>query len=308
MSKTIRIGTRDSELAMWQAKTVQKQLKNLGYATSLVPIKSTGDLILDKPLYEINMPDVFTKTLDDAMLSGTIDLAVHSMKDMPIKLPKGIALTAVLKRGSASDILVYKDPLHLEMECTIATSSLRRKAQWLHRFPNHKLVSLRGNVIKRLEELESNDWQGAIFAKAGLERIDALPEKHLTLDWMLPAPAQGAVAIVARKNNPFAKEASKKLNDENSFRITYAERMFLRALENGTNAPVAALAHIEEGIIHLKGNLFSVDGKKSLEVTKTCPVSEYATLGDRAAQDILLQGGRKILDEIAETLHKPKII
>lgn len=307
MNKTIRIGTRDSKLAMWQAKTVQKQLEDLGYTTTLVPIKSTGDIILDIPLYEMNMVNVFTKTLDDAMLCGKIDLAVHSMKDMPTELPKEIVLTAVLKRGSTSDILVYKDPLNLEAACTIATSSLRRKAQWLHRFPNHNLVSLRGNVIKRLEELKDNDWHGAIFAKAGLERIGVLPKEHISLDWMLPAPAQGAVAVVAMKNDPFVMEASKKLNVEDSFRITYVERMFLRELENGVSAPIAALAHIENDTIYLKGNLFSIDGKKNLQVAKACPIAEYITLGQKAAQDILHQGGRSIMDEIKESLFQPKI-
>lgn len=307
MNKTIRIGTRDSKLAMWQAKTVQKQLEDLGYTTTLVPIKSTGDIILDIPLYEMNIVDVFTKTLDDAMLCGKIDLAVHSMKDMPTELPKEIVLTAVLKRGSTSDILVYKDPLNLEAACTIATSSLRRKAQWLHRFPNHNLVSLRGNVIKRLEELKDNNWHGAIFAKAGLERIGILPKEHISLDWMLPAPAQGAVAVVAMKNDPFVMEASKKLNVEDSFRITYVERMFLRELENGVSAPIAALAHIENDTIYLKGNLFSIDGKKNLQVAKACPVAEYITLGQKAAQDILHQGGRSIMDEIKESLFQPKI-
>lgn len=307
MNKTIRIGTRDSKLAMWQAKTVQKQLEDLGYTTTLVPIKSTGDIILDIPLYEMNIVDVFTKTLDDAMLCGKIDLAVHSMKDMPTEFPEEIVLTAVLKRGSTSDILVYKDPLNLEAACTIATSSLRRKAQWLHRFPNHNLVSLRGNVIKRLEELKDNNWHGAIFAKAGLERIGILPKEHISLDWMLPAPAQGAVAVVAMKNDPFVMEASKKLNVEDSFRITYVERMFLRELENGVSAPIAALAHIENDTIYLKGNLFSIDGKKNLQVAKACPVAEYITLGQKAAQDILHQGGRSIMDEIKESLFQPKI-
>lgn len=307
MNKTIRIGTRDSKLAMWQAKTVQKQLEDLGYTTTLVPIKSTGDIILDIPLYEMNIVDVFTKTLDDAMLCGKIDLAVHSMKDMPTEFPEEIVLTAVLKRGSTSDILVYKDPLNLEAACTIATSSLRRKAQWLHRFPNHNLVSLRGNVIKRLEELKDNNWHGAIFAKAGLERIGILPKEHISLDWMLPAPAQGAVAVVAMKNDPFVMEASKKLNVEDSFRITYVERMFLRELENGVSAPIAALAHIENDTIYLKGNLFSIDGKKNLQVAKACPIAEYITLGQKAAQDILHQGGRSIMDEIKESLFQPKI-
>lgn len=305
MNRSIRIGTRDSKLAMWQAKTVQKQLEDLGYNTTLVPTKSTGDLLLNIPLYEMKTTDVFTSTLDNAMLRGEIDIAVHSMKDMPSVLTKGIGLTAVLKRGNTSDILVYKEPIQLEMACTIATSSLRRKAQWLHRYPNHTLVSLRGNVIRRLEELKSNDWHGAIFAKAGLERINALPKEHINLDWMLPAPAQGAIAVVAMVDNVFATETSQKLNDENTFRITYAERKFLQELEDGFSAPIAALAHIKEDTIHLKGNLFSLDGKENIQVIKTCPLSEYKTLGEKAAKEILLKGGKKIMDGIRDKITKP---
>lgn len=306
MNKSIRIGTRESKLALWQAKTVQKQLEDLGYNTTLIPLKSTGDLILDIPLYKMKTVDVFTKTLDDALLRGEIDIAVHSMKDMSSTLPKGIVLTAVLKRGSTSDILVYKDPINLGAKCTIATSSLRRKAQWLHRYPNHHLVSLRGDVIQRLEELENKDWDAAIFAKAGLERIDILPKEHIILDWMLPAPAQGAVAIVANENNAFSIEATRKLNDESSFQITYVERMFLRDLESGFSAPIAALAHIKEDTIHLEGNIFSVDGKHKLQVAKACPLSEYATLGQEAAQDILLKGGKIMLDEMKEAVTQSK--
>lgn len=308
MNKNIRIGTRDSKLALWQAKTVQKQLEDLGYNTTLIPVKSTGDLLLDIPLYKMKSVDVFTKTLDDALLRGEIDIAVHSMKDMPTTLPKGVVLTAVLKRGSTSDILVYKDPINLGEKCTIATSSLRRKAQWLHRYPNHNLVSLRGNVIQRLEELENKDWNGAIFAKAGLERIGILPKEHSILDWMLPAPAQGAVAIVANKNNTFSIEATKNLNDKSSFQITYVERMFLRDLESGYSAPIAALAHIKEDTMHLEGNIYSVDGTVKLHVTKTCSLSEYTTLGQEAAQDILLKGGKRMLDEMKETVAQPKKI
>jgi len=168
--KTIRIGTRDSELALWQAKTVQHQLEALGYSTEIVSTKSHGDIELSKPLYEMGVTGIFTKALDIALLNGEIDIAVHSMKDVPTALPDGIVVGAVLKRGNPHDVLVYKGDLSfLDAEiATIATSSLRRKAQWLHRYPHHNIENLRGNVNTRLQKLADNPWNGAIFAAAGL--------------------------------------------------------------------------------------------------------------------------------------------
>ena len=160
MKKTIRIGTRDSELALWQANTVKSKLEALGYTTQLVPVKSEGDLVLDKPLYEMGITGIFTKTLDVAMITGAVDIAVHSMKDVPTQLPTGIVQTAVLERASSEDILVTKGKIDFEKPCTIATGSLRRRAQWLHRYPNHNVVDLRGNVNTRLQKLKDNEWQG----------------------------------------------------------------------------------------------------------------------------------------------------
>ncbi len=208
MNRVIRIGTRDSELALWQAHAVKTQLESLGYQAQLVSVKSTGDLVLDKPLYEMGITGIFTKTLDVAMLNGLVDIAVHSMKDVPTLLPKGIVQTAVLERASSQDILVAKGTPNFDEACVIATGSLRRKAQWLHRYPTHQVVGLRGNVNTRLQKLENSDWQGAIFAKAGLERIAVLPENYIDLDWMIPAPAQGAMVVVALENDSFCKEAT----------------------------------------------------------------------------------------------------
>lgn len=298
MSKIIRIGTRDSQLAMWQATMVQQKLEKLGYKTQLVPVKSIGDLQLDKPLYEMGIVGVFTKTLDVALLHDEIDIAVHSMKDVPTKLPKGIIQTAVLERGATTDVLVFKKGFDVTKNCVIATSSLRRKTQWLNRYPHHQIVSLRGNVITRLEKLQTNNWDGAIFAKTGLERTGYLPDNHMELDWMLPAPAQGAVMVVARENNTYAIEATKKINHKNTFYTTYVERMFLRSLEGGCIAPIGALAHIQDGEIHMDGNLLSLDGKEVLKVQMSAPLSEYARLGQTAAEDILNRNGRKMMKEI----------
>ena len=173
IEKKIRIGTRDSELALWQAHTVQNKLQQLGYETEIVAVKSTGDIILDKPLYELGITGIFTKTLDIAMLKGEVDIAVHSMKDVPTTLPKGIKQIAVLERANTLDILVHKGNLDfLNTDGIIATGSLRRKAQWLHKYPTHIVEDLRGNVNTRMQKLKDNNWNGAIFAAAGLERIN----------------------------------------------------------------------------------------------------------------------------------------
>src|SRR5690606_15095001 len=159
MSKMIRIGTRDSELALWQANTVSKKLNDLGYKTEIVAVKSEGDIILDKPLYELGITGIFTKTLDVAMIAGKVDIAVHSMKDVPTALPQGIIQGAVLKRANTVDILVHKGNLDfLTGEGTIASGSLRRKAQWLSKYPSHTVEDLRGNVNTRMQKLKDNNW------------------------------------------------------------------------------------------------------------------------------------------------------
>lgn len=275
---TIRIGTRDSELALWQAKTVQNQLKTLGYPTEIVSTKSHGDIELSKPLYEMGVTGIFTKALDIALLNSEIDIAVHSMKDVPTALPEGIVVGAVLKRGNPHDVLVYKGDLSfLEAEiATIATSSLRRKAQWLHRYPHHKIENLRGNVNTRLQKLTDNSWNGAIFAAAGLERINKLPEKHLVLDWMLPAPAQGAIVVVVREDNVALQKKLLSLHDDYTYIATQLERDFLRALEGGCTAPIGAFAEFKDEKLYFKGGLWSEDGKESSVIDEVLTqIDEY---------------------------------
>ena len=275
---TIRIGTRDSELALWQAKTVQNQLKTLGYPTEIVSTKSHGDIELSKPLYEMGVTGIFTKALDIALLNGEIDIAVHSMKDVPTALPEGIVVGAVLKRGNPYDVLVYKGDLSfLEAEiATIATSSLRRKAQWLHRYPHHKIENLRGNVNTRLQKLTDNPWNGAIFAAAGLERINKLPEKHLVLDWMLPAPAQGAIVVVVREDNVALQKKLLPLHDDYTYIATQLERDFLRALEGGCTAPIGAFAEFKDDKLYFKGGLWSEDGKEASVIDEVLTqIDEY---------------------------------
>ncbi len=319
-NRIIKIGTRDSELALWQAKTVEKLLIDLGYKTQIIAVKSQGDLLLDKPLYELGITGIFTKTLDIAMINGEIDIAVHSMKDVPTALPIGMMQAAVLKRANVLDILVHKyntDYLHTAdvTPITIATGSLRRQAMWLNKYPkNHKVVDLRGNVNTRMQKLQENDWDGAIFAAAGLERLGFINGNEIkspsfggvgeALNWMIPAPAQGAMVIHAMQNDEFCKNAVAELNDLETDICTYIERQFLRTLEGGCTAPIGALATFDEYEISFKGILLSIDGKQKIEVEKVVPIQEWKKLGYTLAQEILNNGGIELMKNIKESLKK----
>ena len=314
--KVIRIGTRDSELALWQARTVEKKLNDLGYKTEIVAVKSTGDIILNKPLYELGITGIFTKTLDIAMINGQVDIAVHSMKDVPTALPEGIVQAAVLERANEKDLLIYKTNLDfLSEEGTIASGSLRRQAQWLHKYPNHKVVDLRGNVNLRMQKLNDSDWNGALFAAAGLERIGLKPAlskgkgengclSYIDLDWMIPAPAQGAMVVLAMANDEFCWQAVSELNDLETDICTYIERQFLRTLEGGCTAPIGAIAKFTEDTIEFKGALFSIDGTQKMEVEKVVPIELWKKIGFELAKEILSNGGEELMTNIKESLKK----
>lgn len=309
MSKIIRIGTRDSELALWQAKIVQSQLENLGHKSELVPVKSTGDLVLDKPLYELGITGIFTRTLDIALLNYDIDIAVHSLKDVPTVLPKGIVQAAVLKRGNVNDTLVYKNNEEFlgAKEALIATGSLRRRAQWLNRFPTHTITDLRGNVNSRLQKLEDNDWNGAIFAAAGIGRIGIRPEEAVNLDWMIPAPAQGAIMITALDEDDETKTIVAELNHEETEICTTIERDFLNKLEGGCTAPIGALAYIKDEEINFKGVLLSPDGSKKIDVTRVKKLGEHTDMAQFCADFIIERGGKRLMDKIKQSNKKTNV-
>ncbi len=301
MPRTIRIGTRDSQLAMWQAKTVQRQLETLGHKTVLVPVKSTGDIVLNKPLYELGITGIFTKTLDIAMLNEDIDIAVHSLKDVPTLLPKGIVQAAVLKRGNVNDTLVFKknEEFLSSKEATIATGSLRRRAQWLNRYPTHTIVGLRGNVNSRLQKLEDNDnWNAAIFAAAGIGRLDIRPENAINLSWMIPAPAQGAIMVTALESDDEMRTVCAEINHKETELCTRIEREFLNRLEGGCTAPIGGLAYIKNEEVHFKGILLSKDGTKKIEVSKVVALGKEKDLAAFCADYIIGRGGKTLIDQI----------
>jgi len=337
MEKILRIGTRDSQLAVWQATFVKDELAKHGIASQLVLIKSDGDIDLITPLYAMGVQGVFTKTLDAALLSNKIDIAVHSMKDVPTQLAQGIQQAAVLKRANNKDILVWhpdidkrnnrfsicshttitergkvlketswtiplrEDPSNpgKPEKIFIATSSVRRIAQWKHRFPDSRIENLRGNVNTRLKKLNESDWHGAIFAAAGLERINLRPENSIELDWMLPAPAQGAIMIVCKEEDTISKEKCLVLNDEATAICTKIERDFLRTLMGGCSTPISALAEIKKEKIYFKCSIHSLDGKEKAETSfGGHPIKNAVDLGETAANYILENGGRQIVENI----------
>lgn len=302
MQIPIRIGTRESQLAVWQANEVRELLGKEGIPAVLVPIKSEGDIDLKTPLYEMGVQGIFTRSLDMALLNQTIDIAVHSMKDVPTRLADGVRQAAVLKRGPVHDLLVYKQDRDFLRDrqaiAHIATSSIRRKSQWLHRYPNHVLHNLRGNVNTRLRKLDEEPWDGAIFAQAGLERIQLRPEKSLVLDWMLPAPAQGAIVVVCREEDGETFACCQPLDDADTALCTKIERDFLRTLMGGCSTPVSALAEIEDGDVYFSGQLVSLDGRQNISVEKILPIGVATGIGKTAAEELLEQGGQEIADSI----------
>jgi hydroxymethylbilane synthase len=301
MSKTIRIGTRDSQLALWQANIVKIQLEELGHKTIIVPVKSTGDIVLDKPIYELGITGVFTKTLDIAMLNGDIDIAVHSLKDVPTLLPEGIVQAAVIKRGNVRDTLVFKQNEEFlgQKDAVIATGSLRRRAQWLNRYPTHKIENIRGNVNSRLQKLEDTEhWNGAIFAAAGIGRLGLRPENAINLDWMIPAPAQGAIMISALKEDEETRAICAEINHKETEICTSIEREFLNKLEGGCTAPIGALAFIKEEEVHFEGVLLSPDGSKKIEVKRVEQFGAHYSIAQFCADYIIERGGKRLMDEI----------
>lgn len=286
-----------------------KSTRTFSHKTQLVPVKSTGDLVLDKPLYELGITGIFTRTLDIAMLNNDIDIAVHSLKDVPTLLPKGIVQAAVLKRGNVKDTLVFKDNEEFlgSKDAVIATGSLRRRAQWLNRFPTHTITDLRGNVNSRLEKLENSDWNGAIFAAAGIGRIGIRPEDAINLDWMIPAPAQGAIMITALEDDEETRAICAELNHEETEICTTIEREFLNKLEGGCTAPIGALAFIKDEEITFTGVLLSPDGTKRIDVTRVKKLGEHNDIAQYCADFVIERGGKRLMDSIKDADRKTNV-
>lgn len=297
--RPLRIGTRDSRLALWQADHVRQRLEAAGHPCTLVPVKSEGDLDTVTPLYAMGVQGVFSRTLDAALLVGRIDIAVHSMKDVPIQLAQGITQAAVLERADPADLLIVRagsgpldDPGYAAV---IGSSSIRRRAQWLHRHPQHRIHDLRGNVDTRLRKLEEGRYDAIILAAAGLGRVGLMPADAVRLDWMLPAPAQGAILVVARTDDDHAFHAAAMLDHPATALCVAIERDLLKGLMGGCSSPIAALAQVVNGQVTLNGQVLSPDGSEHMVIERAAPLSEARELGSEAAHQLLNEGAGALL-------------
>jgi len=315
----LRIGTRGSALALWQTEHVRARLRAAGIETERVEIKTTGDLVQHVPLARIGTTALFTRQIDDAMLEGRIDLAVHSLKDLPTTLPEGIALVAVSEREDPRDALVGRGPIRwsgLGQGAVVATSSLRRRAQLLHLRPDLEVRDVRGNVDTRLSKLEANaEWSAILLAVAGLVRLglEARIGERLPPAVMLPAPGQGALAVTARTgHHAAAAAAARAVHHSATACAVAAERAFLRTLEGGCQVPVAAHATLEGGELHLHGRVVSLRGERGVEGRDTAVARDEQQaddLGARLAGRLLEQGAASILAQVrvaaAPTVPEP---
>ena len=305
MTKILRIGTRDSELAIYQAKKVQKAIRKLGKNSELKLIKSSGDKNLIQPIYKMGIQGVFTKALDTALINNKIDIAVHSLKDIPTEIPKELLITAILRRDSPYDSLVYSKKFkEFSNKSIIGTGSLRRKAQWLRKYPNHKTEELRGNILTRIKKLDNSFWDGAIFSAAGINRLKIKNVKYEILDWMIPSPGQGAIAICSKKEQLKLTKFLNNLNCKETEVCVKIERNFLNILEGGCKAPIAAFAKIENKKIMFKSGLFSLDGSIAYIENQEIDISKSKDCEINAARNIFKKGGKELIKKIKNELEK----
>ena len=290
---------------MWQAKEVEQKLQNLGYETTLVPVLSSGDKNLNQPLYSLGITGVFTKDLDIALLNNEIDIAVHSLKDVPTLLPKNIEISAVLERDFPQDVLVRKSSSKNKnlAELKIATSSLRRRAFWLEQFPETEFSDIRGNVQTRLKKLEEGDFDATLFSLAGIKRMKMELDFEY-LDFMISAPSQGVVAIASRINDVETREILQKINHEETQICVEIERNFLRTLEGGCTAPIGAIAKFNEGKIKFEGKLNALNGTKTINLVEEFDYNNSDNFGEKFARIILEKGGKEMMEEIKSVLKK----
>ena len=299
----LKIGTRNSPLALWQAYEVESKLKTLGFETEIVPIISSGDKNLDQPLYALGITGVFTKDLDIALLNKEIDIAVHSLKDVPTQLPHNIQISAVLERDFPEDVLVRNDdsePLDIEV-LKIATSSLRRRAFWLKEFPETEFTDIRGNVQTRLKKLDNGIANATIFSLAGIKRMN-LDITYEQIPFLLQAPSQGVVAIASLSDNEILNESLKSISHKETEICVTIEREFLKTLEGGCTAPIGAKAEMLDGQIRFIGRLCSLDGKNCIETDEIFDWNDSENFGEKIALKVLENGGKELMDEIRKSL------
>lgn len=309
MSSPLRIATRGSELALWQARTIEAALRaaDRSAEVSVRVVHTVGDRVLDVPLAKIGDRGLFTKEIDAALLAGEADLAVHSLKDVPTRLPDGLVIAAITEREDPRDVLLCRDgvpPMLRELPegARVGTSSLRRQAQLLAIRPDVNVVDLRGNLNTRLARLDAGDYDAIVLAAAGVIRLgwrERISEYLDPPDW-LPAVGQGALAVVCRDEDARARSLLRTLRDPIAATCTAAERAFLRRLEGGCQIPIGALARVDRATLHLDGLIAKLDGTAILRGRETGPAGDPGPIGKRLAERLLRAGGDAILASIRE--------
>ncbi len=309
--KKVVIATRESQLALWQAYHIQDRIKELfsDVKVEINKMTSRGDVVLDKPLALIGGKGHFTKELEDAMLEGRANLAVHSLKDVPTFIPKGLKLAAVTKREDQSDLFLshkYASFEELPKGAVVGTTSLRRRMQLLKKRPDLTVKDLRGNVNTRLRKLKEGQYDAIILAYIGLKRLDLIKDIPYTqkLDFMIPPMGQAALGIEIIEGNSFLEEVANSLNDENTFICTKIERDFISKIGAGCSAPVAVNAVINGDKVEVKALIGYVDGSKILEENISASIDKYDSLGFKLAEKMIEQGAIELLKEAEENAFK----
>jgi len=300
------IGSRGSELALWQANFVKKELekKNKNLSVEIKVINTKGDKILDVALSKIGDKGLFTKELESELLKGSIDIAVHSLKDLQTQIPKGLVLAAVTKRHPVQDVLIARKKgitiNSLPEGAIVATGSLRRRSQLLHLRPDVKIEELRGNVQTRIRKFKESNWDAIILARAGVERLklNKYISSVISTQHILPAVGQGALGIETRKNNTIAIKALKKIHNEKTFIAISAEREFLKKLEGGCQVPIGAYGVVKSNKLILDGIVGSIDGSVTFRKKIIGSIKNPEKLGRKLASQLLKAGASEILNEI----------
>ncbi len=300
LTRPVVLGTRGSKLALAQANACAERLRAAGLPVEVRTIKTTSEHHPDLPLRVIDQRDVFTRQLDEALLLGEIDLAVHSAKDVPTEVPGGITLAAITERHDPSDVLVSDrgyDVDGLPEGAVVATSSLRRRAQLLHRRPDLRIVEIRGNVDTRVRKMREGQAGALVLARAGLMRLGLkVPHVVIPPEIMLPAVGQGALAVATLEDHPLCETIHEALDHQPSARAVRAERAMLRTLEGGCRVPVGALGAVEGSRVRLRGVVASPDG--ALVYRGEAAGERPEEVGKRLAHDLLAQGAAVVLGEI----------
>ena len=300
--RILRIGTRGSMLAKWQAESVRKQLfAATGMEAETIIIKTSGDKMQQAPLTQIGGKGIFIKELEEALVEETIDLAVHSVKDVPTDIPSRLMFPAVCRRDDVRDCLVGSTLANLRQGARVGTSSLRRQAQLKHLRPDLDLRDLRGNVDTRLRKVESGEYEAVMVAKAGLDRLGLSKRisEVLSPDICMPAVGQGAIAIECRLKDTETADLVAPLDDAETRTAIIAERALLAALQGGCQVPLGAWARVERGELVLEACVCSVDGVQYVKQRATAPTDQAAQLGERMARLLIEAGAQNILEEVS---------